>query len=309
MTATAWVFPGQGSQVVGMGKALAEKYPEVAALYAQADRVLGFALSTLCFEGPEDLLTRTDNAQPAILVTSIAHLTVLQNHFPDSLGAAAPLYVAGHSLGEYTALVAVGALDFGDAVKLVNQRGRLMNDVSKDEQGRPATGMVAVLGGEDSQLEELARQTGAEVANYNSPGQTAISGTLETLARFTEAAKAAGIKRVIPLSVSAAFHSSLMRPMAEELGRVIAATDFKPASAPVVSNVTAQALPLDNPAALKLELTKQTYNPVRWVESVHTMHAGGATRFIEIGPGKVLAGLIKRIQKEAEVLNSENILT
>lgn len=308
MTATAWVFPGQGSQAVGMGKALAEKYPEVAALYAEADRALGFSISRLCFEGPEDLLTRTDNAQPALLVTSIAHLTVLQKSFPESLGTDPPLFVAGHSLGEYTALVASGALDLADAIRLVHERGRLMNDVTKDENGKPLTGMVAVIGGDDALLEELARQTGTEVANYNSPGQTAISGTLESLARFTEAAKGKGVKRVIPLTVSAAFHSSLMRPMSEELGRAIAEVNFKPARVPVVSNVTAQPLPLDDPAALKLELTRQTYSPVRWVESVRTMYAGGATRFVEIGPGKVLSGLIKRIEKEAETVNSENLL-
>ncbi|MEI6045707.1 MAG: ACP S-malonyltransferase [Chloroflexota bacterium] len=308
MTATAWVFPGQGSQIVGMGKALAEKYPEVAELYAEADRVLGFSLSTLCFQGPEEELTRTDNAQPAILVTSLAHLAVLQHYFPDSLGDTPPLYLAGHSLGEYTALVASGALDFSNAVRLVHQRGLLMNDVSKDDHGQPNTGMVAVLGGNDALLEELARQTGTEVANYNSPGQIAISGTYEALARFTEAAKSKGIKRVIPLSVSAAFHSSLMRPMAEKLGHMIVATDFKAAHTPVVSNVTAQSLPLNDALALKLELTTQTYSPVRWVESVVTMYAGGATRFIEIGPGKVLAGLIKRIEKSAETLNSETII-
>jgi [acyl-carrier-protein] S-malonyltransferase len=291
-----------------MGKALAEKYPEVAALYAEADRALGFSISRLCFEGPEDLLTRTDNAQPALLVTSIAHLTVLQKSFPESLGTDPPLFVAGHSLGEYTALVASGALDLADAIRLVHERGRLMNDVTKDENGKPLTGMVAVIGGDDALLEELARQTGTEVANYNSPGQTAISGTLESLARFTEAAKGKGVKRVIPLTVSAAFHSSLMRPMSEELGRAIAEVNFKPARVPVVSNVTAQPLPLDDPAALKLELTRQTYSPVRWVESVRTMYAGGATRFVEIGPGKVLSGLIKRIEKEAETVNSENLL-
>jgi len=309
LTATAWVFPGQGSQAVGMGKALAEKYPEAAALYEQADHALGFSLSRLCFEGPDELLTRTDNAQPAILVTSLVHLTILQKYFSDKLDTEPPLFVAGHSLGEYTALVAGGALAFSEAVRLVHTRGRLMNEVSKDERGRPSTGMVAVIGSDDPALEELARQTGAEVANYNSPGQTAISGTLETLARFTEAAKARGIKRIIPLPVSAAFHSSLMRPMAEELGRIISKTIFSPARIPVVSNVTARPLPLDDPAMLKLELTNQTYNPVRWVESVQTMVGGGAGRFIEIGPGKVLAGLIKRIQKEAETINSEAILS
>ncbi len=306
MTSTAWVFPGQGSQVVGMGRALAQKYPEIADLYAQADRVLGFSLSQICFEGPEDQLTRTDNAQPALLITSIAHLRVLQTHFAAMLGEP-PAFVAGHSLGEYTALVASGALAFEDGVRLVYERGRLMNQAGQGESGA-GSGMVAVIGAEDALLEELARQTGAEIANYNSPGQLAISGSTEALARFTEAAKAAGVKRVIPLPVSAAFHSSLMRPMADQLGQIISQTPFRAARFPVVSNVTAQPLPLDDNAALQQELTTQTYSPVRWIESVRTMYAGGASRFIEIGTGKVLAGLIKRIEKGAEVFNSEEFL-
>ncbi len=306
MTATAWVFPGQGSQVVGMGQELANKHAQIAELYAHADQVLGFSISKLCFEGPEDLLTRTDHAQPALLLTSLAHLQALQLTQPDALGEP-PLFVAGHSLGEYTALVACGALAFEDALRLVRERGRLMNEAGQGDSGG-GSGMVAVIGADDGLLEELARQTGAEVANYNSPGQTAISGTAQVLARFTEAARAAGVKRVIPLPVSAAFHSSLMRPMAAELGRAIAATSFRAARFPVVSNVTAQPLPLQDNAALKLELTSQTYSPVRWVESVQTMFAGGATTFIEIGPGKVLTGLIKRIEKAAQAVTSEELL-
>ena len=297
----AWVFPGQGSQAVGMGRDLAARYPEAAALYAEADAALGFSLSNLCWEGPEDLLTRTDNAQPAILVTSIAHLTVLKAHFPEVLGLEKPAFVAGHSLGEYTALVAAGALGFAEAVRLVRERGRLMN-----EAGQGTSGMVAVIGGDDALLEELCAETGAEMANYNSPGQTAISGTKEALARFSEAAKAKGVKRVIPLSVSAAFHSSLMRPMAEELGKAIGKIEFQDASVPVVSNVTAK--PLTSATEIVNELILQTYSPVRWVEITRTMAAGGVTRFVEIGPGKVLTGLIKRIEKEAELVNSEDVL-
>ncbi|HEX2916179.1 MAG TPA: ACP S-malonyltransferase [Chloroflexia bacterium] len=306
MTNTAWVFPGQGSQVVGMGRELAQKYPAIADLYSQADSILGYSISKLCFDGPEDQLTRTDNAQPALLLTSIAHLRVLQTYSPEILDQP-PLFVAGHSLGEYTALVAAGALSLEDALKLVRLRGNLMNEAGLGENGA-GSGMVAVIGADDELLEKLASENGAEVANYNSPGQTAISGTTEALARFTEAAKAAGVKRVIPLPVSAAFHSSLMKPMANKLGEAIEATSFQPASVPVVSNVTAQPLPLDDNAALKQELITQTYNPVRWVESVRTMYTGGATRFIEIGAGKVLAGLIRRIEKGVEVLNSEDLV-
>jgi len=296
----AWVFPGQGSQAVGMGRDLAARYPEAAALYAEADAALGFSLSNLCWEGPEDLLTRTDNAQPAILVTSIAHLTVLKAHFPEVLGLEKPAFVAGHSLGEYTALVAAGALGFAEAVRLVRERGRLMN-----EAGQGTSGMVAVIGGDDALLEELCAETGAEMANYNSPGQTAISGTKEALARFSEAAKTK-VKRVIPLPVSAAFHSSLMRPMAEELGKEIGKIEFQDANVPVVSNVT--AIPLTTATEIVNELILQTYSPVRWVEITRTMATGGVTRFVEIGPGKVLTGLIKRIEKEAELVNSEDVL-
>lgn len=295
----AWVFPGQGSQAVGMGKDLAARFPEVAALYAEADTALGFSLSKICWEGPEELLTRTDNAQPAILVTSLAHLKILQNSFSEKLGQ--PLFVAGHSLGEYTALVAAGVLGFTDAVRLVYRRGQLMN-----EAGKGSSGMVAVIGGDDALLEDLCRQSGAEMANYNSPGQTAISGTKEALARFTELAKGNAIKKVIPLPVSAAFHSSLMRSMAEELSQAIAGVEFRAAKTPVVSNVTTK--PLTSADEIKQELVLQTYNPVRWVESVRAMYAGGTTTFIEVGPGKVLSGLIKRIEKEAQLLNSEEIL-
>lgn len=305
MSKTAWVFPGQGSQVVGMGKELAQNFSEIAHLYDQADATLGYPLSRLCFDGPEAELTRTDNAQPALLVTSLAHLKALQLCQPELLDEP-PLFVAGHSLGEYTALVANGSLGFEDALRLVHARGRLMNAAG---QGSGAgSGMVAVIGADDAQLEALAGQNGVEVANYNSPGQTALSGTTEALARFTQAAKDAGIKRVIPLPVSAAFHSSLMRPMAAEFGQLIGQIAFRPARFPVVSNVTAQPLPLDDAAALQQELTVQTYSPVRWVESVRTMFEGGATRFVEIGTGKVLAGLIKRIEKGAEVVNSEDVL-
>jgi [acyl-carrier-protein] S-malonyltransferase len=296
--ATAWVFPGQGSQIVGMGKNLAENYPEIAALYQEADEILGFALSDLCFNGPEPLLTRTDNAQPAILTTSLAHLKILQQKHLEILGT--PAFTAGHSLGEYTALVASGALGFKDALKLVRERGRMMN-----EAGQGTSGMVAVIGG-DEILDEICKESGTEVANYNSPGQTAISGTNEALTKFTELAKARGIKKVIPLSVSAAFHSTLMRPMAVELGKLIAATPFNEATPPVISNVTAK--PLSLPEEIKRELVLQTYSPVRWVESVQTMLNGGVIRIIEIGTGKVLSGLIKRISKDVELVNSEDLL-
>jgi [acyl-carrier-protein] S-malonyltransferase len=303
---TAWVFPGQGSQVVGMGYELARQYPAVAQLYTQADQALGYSLSRLCWEGPEVELTRTDNAQPALLVTSLAHLTAIRLSQPEVLDEP-PLFGAGHSLGEYTALVANGSLNFEDAVKLVRERGRLMHLAGQGTQGA-GSGMVAVIGADEAQLEKMAHGFGVEIANYNSPGQTAVSGPTGDLARFSQAAKEAGVKKVIPLPVSAAFHSSLMQPMAAELGKLIAEIAFSPARFPLVSNVTAHPLPLADPQALRRELTGQTYSPVRWVESVRTMYAAGATRFIEIGPGKVLTGLIKRIEKNAELVTSDEVL-
>ena len=298
MSKTAWIFPGQGSQTVGMGRNLAQKYPQVANLYAQADAVLGYALSSLCFEGPEAELTRTDNAQPALLLTSLAHLHVLKNHFAELLDEP-PLFVAGHSLGEYTALVANGVLGFEDALLLVRKRGQLMNEIGQ-------SGMVAVLGVDEALLEQLADQTGVEIANYNSPGQIALSGTLEALAKFSQVAKEVGVKRVMPLSVSAGFHSSLMRPVADKLALLIQKTTFQPASFPLISNVTGQ--PLDDPQAIQQELISQTYKAVRWVESVQTMASHGVSRFVEIGAGKILSGLVKRIDKNAELVNSEDIL-
>jgi [acyl-carrier-protein] S-malonyltransferase len=284
-----------------MGKELAARYPEIADVYAEADAALGFYLSELCWNGPEDLLTRTDNAQPAILTTSLAHLKALQFEQPETFLAEKPGFVAGHSLGEYTALVVAGVLDFAEAVRLVHRRGELMN-----EAGKGTSGMSAVIGGDDSLIEEICHETGTEVANYNSPGQIAVSGTKENLVKFAEMAKERGIKKVISLPVSAAFHSNLMRPMAGELEKYIEQVQFFDAKIPVVSNVSAQ--PLVDAATIKKELVLQTYSPVRWVESTRTMYAGGASRFVEIGPGKVLTGLIKRIEKEAALLNSEDLL-
>ena len=298
----AWLFPGQGSQCVGMGRDLAEAFAEVADLYRQADALLGVPLSRLCFEGPEEELTRTINAQPALLTTSLAVLLALGGrldeqgylHLPEHLSR--PSLVAGHSLGEYTALVAAGVLSFPEALRLVRERGRLMGEA------RSGT-MAAVIGLEEEALEEICRKCGDEaplvIANYNCPGQYVLSGATEAVTRAMEEAQKRGARRVIPLRVSAAFHSPLMQEAASGLARAIATAAFSPAGIPVVANTCAR--PLSQPEALREELVSQVCSPVRWSASLEYMWAQGIRRFLEIGPGTVLAGLVRRTLPEAEV--------
>jgi len=299
---TAWVFPGQGSQSVGMGRDLAAAFPAVAGLYAQADALLGIPLSGLCFEGPEEVLTQTVNAQPAILTTSVAVLLALGGRLDEAgrlvLPAALPCphFVAGHSLGEYTALVAAGVLSFPSALRLVRERGRLMGEA------RAGT-MAAVMGLEEESLEQVCQTCGLDeplvIANYNCPGQLVLSGANEAVARAIEEARARGAKRAIPLKVSAAFHSPLMEGAAQGLARAVAAADFAPARVPVVAN--ASAAPIVEPAAVCDELVRQVCSPVRWTAGLQTMWSQGVRRFWELGPGTVLAGLIRRTLPEAKV--------
>jgi len=268
-----------------MGKNICDRYPSAHAVFQEADAALGFSLSALCFNGPADELVKTVNVQPAVLTVSIACLRAAS----EALGARqlGPAFVAGHSLGEYTALAAAGALAFADAVRLVRERGRLMQAAG---EANPGT-MLALLGAAEEAAEDFCRATGCVIANVNCPGQIVISGSLEAVARAHEAAKATGMKAV-PLKVSGAFHSPLMVSALDGLKEAVAAVPLTAPSVPLVANVT--AAPLTDPAAIRQELVAQLDHRVQWQKSVELMSSRGVTTFVEFGPGQVLAGLIKR---------------
>ncbi len=289
----AFVFPGQGSQYVGMAQDLVSEHPEAREIFAQADRVLGTSLSSLCFSGPENILTDTINAQPALLTHSIAALRVVQRLTQD----AQPAFVAGHSLGEYSALVAADAMDFADALKLVRERGRVMKEAGEKTPGA----MAAVIGMEDAALEAVCSEAGAQIANYNAPGQIVISGAKASIERASALAKERGARRAIPLAVSIAAHSRLMEPAARDFSKVVAQTPIRLPKVPVISNISAQ--PLKTVEAIKHELVAQLTESVQWVKSIEYMIAQGVTRFIELGPKDVLAGLIRRINSQVHAVS------
>jgi [acyl-carrier-protein] S-malonyltransferase len=295
---TAWIFPGQGSQAVGMGRDLYASEPAARALWDEADALLGFGLSRLAFEGPELELRRTEHAQPALLVAGLVQLAVLQ----DRGALSPPRCLAGHSLGEYTALAAAGSLTFSDALRLVRARGELM----AAEGERVGGAMSAVFGLAPEQLASLCAEEGADIANLNSPEQTVISGGAEAVARAGERAKAAGARRVTPLPVSGAFHSRLMRPAAGAFGARMAEVPVAPPTAPVIGNV--HAAPLSSPEEIRRELEEQLYSPVNWVGSMRRMWELGAREYIEIGPGKVLTGLARRVLPGATASSAESLL-
>ena len=290
-TSIAYVFPGQGSQWVGMGHDLYQQFDSARVVFQEADRILGFPLSRLCFEGPEDELKKTINVQPAIVTVSYACLQAVVEK-----GLPRPAFVAGHSLGEYTALAAAAVLDFTTTVHLARERGRLMYEAGLKQPG----GMAAIMGVDEASLGEICNQTGTRIANINSPGQIVISGAREDLAQALDVLKSRGA-RVIPLQVSGAFHSQVMQPAADGLAQVVASLTFRPARIPIIANTTAQ--PVTSAATIKEELLRQVCNCVRWQDSVQYMISNGVTRFIEIGPGKVLTGLIKRINKDVSTVN------
>ncbi len=303
MSQTAFLFPGQGSQYVGMGQDLYEAYPEARATFDQADDVLGFGLSGMCFNGPEETLNDTINTQPAIFVTSVALLRALES---DELQA--PGFTAGHSLGEYSALFAAGAMDFAAGLRLVRERGRLMKEAGERSPG----GMAAVLGLEAEAVDAVCRQAREEtggiiqVANYNSPGQIVISGDFKTRDVAIELAKAQGARRVVPLAVSIAAHSPLMGCIVDEFRQAVEAVEFRRPAVPVVANVS--AAPLQGIEAIQEELVQQLTSPVRWVESIQYMIGQGITEFVEVGPKDVLTGLMRRIDKSVQVMSVGDVM-
>lgn len=289
----AHVFPGQGSQWVGMGHDLYQSFDSAKVVFEQADEALGFSLSKLCFDGPEDELLQTINAQPAIVTVSFAYLEAMRNGGE----LASPVFVAGHSLGEYTALAAAGVLDFATTVYLARERGRLMHEAGQITPG----GMAAIIGLDESLLNGVCAESGARIANINCPGQIVISGAEGNLTQAMDSAKAKGAHRVIRLPVSGAFHTPLMQPAVDGMAEIIATLSFNQPVIPIVGNTTAQ--PLTTAELVKEELLRQLCNCVQWQRSVEYMVGDGVSTFIEIGPGRVLAGLIKRIDRNVKIVN------
>ncbi len=317
---TALLFPGQGSQHVGMARGLAERYPIAHRVMAEADDTLGFALSQLCYEGPADELTQTINAQPAILAASIAALRVLQqevgdannsvdNSVDNSVGAPVDeqpsglCFVAGHSLGEYTALVAAGSLAFADGLRLVRERGRLMQAAGDHAPGT----MAAILGLDEETVADACLRISergdglVQIANDNCPGQIVISGERAGVEAAMATLRSAGARKIVPLDVSVASHSPLMQPAVEELRSAVEAALIEKPVVPLLANTTAQ--PVDDPNAIRDELVDQLTGSVRWTESMQYAVEAGVSHFVEIGPGEVVSGFIKRIERKATRLS------
>ena len=292
ITKVAWLFPGQGSQQVGMGRALCEKSATARELFEKADEILRRPISTICFEGPEELLRQTVNTQPAIFVVSLACLAAFRAR---EESANLPAFVAGHSLGEYTAAVAAGALSFEDGLSLVQERGRLMQAAGEENPGT----MIAVLGLDEAVAREICSASGAQVCNVNAPGQVVIGGGPDAVARATEVAKSYGARRIMPLSVGGAFHTSLMQPAAEGMAAALAKTGFSAPRVPIIANGT--GMPVSDVEGLQKELSYQLTHPVLWQQSVEYMVAEGVNVFVEFGPGQVLSGLVKRMAPAASI--------
>jgi len=317
-TQVAFLFPGQGSQTVGMGADIFETSPAARRVFESADEALGIALSDLCFHGPDDVLRETINAQPAIVTVSLALLAALQEALNDRTSSwsspLAPSFTAGHSVGEYAALVVSGAMQLKDALPLVRERGRLMHHEGTVCPG----GMAAVIGMDEGSLEAVCQEATAQsvtnlpkdahpgqgrviIANFNAPGQIVISGERGALSAAMELAKARGAKRVIPLPVSGAFHSPVMQPAAAGLAQAIEQTEVHDATIPLIGNI--HAMQLTEAQALREELAQQIAASVQWIRTIEYLVSVGVTTFLEIGPGQTLAGMVKRIAKGVTTLN------
>lgn len=298
MTKIAVVFPGQGSQSVGMGRDFYDRYPRARGVFEEADRALKRPLSKICFEGPQEELQLTENTQPGLLTVSIAIWTLLNE-------ALQPDFVAGHSLGEYTALVAASSLRFADVVRLVRRRGEYMQQAVPVGQGA----MLAVLGADPERVENLCREAAQgqvlSPANFNCPGQIVIAGHTEAIRRAAEMAQSMGIKRTIPLAVSAPFHCALMKPAQENMMPLLQEQNFGALRFPLITNVDATVIQTGQQA--RDALIRQIPNPVRWWQSIELLIREGVTTFIEVGAGKVLTGMIRKISRDVQTFNVENV--
>jgi [acyl-carrier-protein] S-malonyltransferase len=297
MSKTLFMFAGQGAQAVGMGRDLAERFPSARAWFDRANNALGYDLASICFNGPESELTKTENAQPGIFLVSWVALELLKEKVPGLKPDAA----AGLSLGEFTALTASGAMSFDDCLKVLRVRGRTMQEACEATRGI----MAAIIGLEEGPTREVCAEAGVELANLNCPGQLVISGESDKVAKACELAKAKGARRALPLAVAGAYHSRLMAGAQPKLAAALAQTAIATPSIPVISNVTAQVHGL--PAEIKARLVEQVTASVRWEESMRGALAQGYTRFIEFGPGSALGGFMKRIDKNAQVLSVADV--
>ncbi len=293
---TALVFAGQGAQFAGMGKDIALAHPECGELFKKADDVLGFGLSKLCFEGPSEELQRSDNCQPAIFVMSVACMSALRA----CAGGVSYSGAAGLSLGEWTALHICGALGFEETLKVLHARGKFMQEACEATDG----GMVSVIGLTPEKVDEIRERAGVETANLNSPGQTVLAGERESIANAEQFAVEAGAKKTVVLRVAGAYHSSLMQSAREKLAAVLEDVEFKKPAAPVLSNVTGR--PHGGPDEIRERMLEQVTSTVHWHESIDWLRQQGVERFVEFGPGRVLSGLIRRIDRQAQVLNIQD---